>query len=85
MTEGVFQYIINYLSQLEYNNGMDQSNPNLEPQPKPEDHHNDEQNDAMASLLAQEGDGIEFPKSGETRDGVIASITPGMDRFCKPF
>jgi small subunit ribosomal protein S1 len=57
---------------------MDQSNPNLEPQPKPETHHNDEQNDAMASLLAQEGDGIEFPKSGETRDGVIASITPGQ-------
>jgi small subunit ribosomal protein S1 len=74
----LFQYIISYLLQLEYNNGMDQSNPQLEPKPEPENIHNDEQNNAMASLLAQEGDGIEFPKSGETRDGVIASITPGQ-------
>jgi small subunit ribosomal protein S1 len=57
---------------------MDQSTSTLEPQPKPEVQHNSEQNDAMASLLAQEGEGIEFPKSGEIRDGVIASITPGQ-------
>jgi small subunit ribosomal protein S1 len=32
----------------------------------------------MASLLAAEGTGIEFPVQGEIRTGVIASITPGQ-------
>ena len=32
----------------------------------------------MASLLAQEGVDIDFPRQGEIRTGVIASITPGQ-------
>jgi len=43
----------------------------------PENHQVDNQND-MASLLDLEGPGIEFPKAGEIRNGVIASITPGQ-------
>ena len=34
--------------------------------------------DNMASLLAGEGLGIDFPQQGEIRTGVIASITPGQ-------
>lgn len=32
----------------------------------------------MASLLEQEGLGIDFPQQGEIRDGVVASISPGQ-------
>lgn len=38
----------------------------------------DDENGNMALLLEQEGIGIEFPRKGEVRDGVIASITPGQ-------
>jgi small subunit ribosomal protein S1 len=37
------------------------------------DNHNN-----MASLLEQEGLDIDFPKSGEIRNGVVASISPGQ-------
>jgi len=56
---------------------MDQNDAQLEQGETPENHLIDNQND-MASLLDQEGPGIEFPKAGEIRDGVIASITPGQ-------
>ena len=49
---------------------MEQKDTNLE-QTKPEI----SQEDNMASLLEQEGLDIDFPKAGETRQGVIASIS----------
>ena len=42
----------------------------------PENNQNDQNN--MASLLENEGLGIDFPTQGEIRKGVIASITPGQ-------
>jgi small subunit ribosomal protein S1 len=39
---------------------------------------NQPENHDMASLLAEEGPGIDFPKQGEIRQGVIASILPGQ-------
>ena len=36
------------------------------------------ENPNMASLLEEEGLGIDFPKSGEIRKGMIASLTPGQ-------
>ena len=56
---------------------MNQNDAQLEQGDLPENHQVDNQND-MASLLDQEGPGIEFPKAGEIRNGVIASITPGQ-------
>ena len=56
---------------------VDQNDAQLEQGVMPENHQVDNQND-MASLLDQEGPGIEFPKAGEIRNGVIASITPGQ-------
>jgi len=52
---------------------MEQTDAQLE-QAKPEN----SQEDNMASLLEQEGLGIDFPKSGETRKGVVASISQGQ-------
>jgi small subunit ribosomal protein S1 len=55
---------------------MDQSNAELEQGATPEnnvDNHNN-----MASLLAAEGLGIDFPSQGEIRKGVIASLTNGQ-------
>jgi small subunit ribosomal protein S1 len=52
---------------------MEQKDAQLE-QAKPEQ----VQEDNMASLLEQEGLEIDFPKSGETRRGVIASISQGQ-------
>ena len=43
---------------------MDQNDAQLEQGETPENHLIDNQND-MASLLDQEGPGIEFPKAGE--------------------
>lgn len=43
-----------------------------EPEGNPTENHN------MESLLAEEGLGIDFPKQGEIRNGVIASILPGQ-------
>ncbi|GAP15410.1 SSU ribosomal protein S1P [Longilinea arvoryzae] len=56
---------------------MDQNDAQLEQGATPENHQVDNQND-MASLLEQEGPGIDFPKAGEIRTGMIASITPGQ-------
>jgi len=56
---------------------MDQNDAQLEQGAMPENQSVDNQNN-MASLLEQEGLGIDFPKQGEIRDGVIASITPGQ-------
>ena len=56
---------------------VDQNDAQLEQGDLPENHQVDNQND-MASLLDQEGPGIEFPKAGEIRNGVIASITLGQ-------
>jgi small subunit ribosomal protein S1 len=52
---------------------MEQKDAQLE-QAKPEQ----VQEDNMASLLEQEGLEIDFPKSGETRRGVIASMSQGQ-------
>ncbi len=52
---------------------MEQKDAQVE-QAKPEQ----SQEDNMASLLEQEGLDIDFPQSGETRKGVIASISPGQ-------
>ena len=52
---------------------MEQKDAQIE-QAKPEQ----VQEDNMASLLEQEGLEIDFPKSGETRRGVIASISQGQ-------
>jgi len=46
----------------------------LEQEPKPVTHN--ENNTNMATLLEQEGVGIDFPKRDEIRKGTIASITP---------
>lgn len=56
---------------------MDQNDAQLEQGAMPENQSVDNQNN-MASLLEQEGLGIDFPKQGEIRDGVIASMTPGQ-------
>ena len=52
---------------------MEQKDAQLE-QAKPEN----SQEDNMASLLEQEGQGIYFPKAGEIRKGVVASISQGQ-------
>ena len=49
----------------------------LEQGATPENNSN-ENNNNMASLLEQEGLGIDFPIAGEIRHGVIASINPGQ-------
>jgi small subunit ribosomal protein S1 len=55
---------------------MDQQDNQLEQGTTPE--NNNQENHDMASLLAQEGPGIDFPTAGEIRTGVIASLTPGQ-------
>ena len=55
---------------------MDQQDNQLEQGVTPE--NNNQENHDMASLLAQEGPGIDFPTAGEIRTGVIASLTPGQ-------
>ena len=55
---------------------MDQKDAQLEQGATPE--NNNQENHNMASLLAQEGPGIDFPTAGEIRTGVIASLTPGQ-------
>jgi small subunit ribosomal protein S1 len=54
---------------------MDNQDANLE---QGNSENNQIDNNEMASLLAAEGTGIEFPVQGEIRKGVIASITPGQ-------
>ena len=55
---------------------MDQNDAQLEQGATPE--NNQAENHNMASLLEQEGLGIDFPQQGEIRKGVIASISPGQ-------
>jgi small subunit ribosomal protein S1 len=55
---------------------MDQNDAQLEQGAQPE--NNSAENHNMASLLEQEGLGIDFPQQGEIRNGVIASLTPGQ-------
>ena len=54
---------------------MDQNDSQLQQGSAPE---NESLDNNMASLLEQEGLGIDFPQQGEIRDGVVASITPGQ-------
>lgn len=58
---------------------MDQNDARMEQeaQPELEKMENNEAND-MAALLEAEGLGIDFPRHGEIRDGVIASISQGQ-------
>ena len=53
---------------------MEQNDASIEQGTMPEVH--EEEN--MAALLEQEGLGIDFPKRGEIRDGIIASISAGQ-------
>ncbi|MDX9865239.1 MAG: S1 RNA-binding domain-containing protein [Anaerolineaceae bacterium] len=53
---------------------MEQNDASIEQGTMPEVH--EEEN--MADLLEQEGLGIDFPKRGEIRDGIIASVSPGQ-------
>ena len=55
---------------------MDQNDAQIEQGVTPE--NNTDNGNNMASLLAQEGLGIEFPKQGEIRHGMVASKTPGQ-------
>ncbi|MCC6147349.1 MAG: S1 RNA-binding domain-containing protein [Anaerolineaceae bacterium] len=57
---------------------MDLNDSHLEQGAVPENELNETNDNNMASLLEQEGLGIDFPKSGEIRSGVVASITPGQ-------
>jgi len=72
-----FDFIMNASLSPENVDSMDQNDAQLEQGAMPENQSVDNQNN-MASLLEQEGLGIDFPKQGEIRDGVIASITPGQ-------
>lgn len=56
---------------------MDQNQAEREQGEKPEKENNENQNN-MATLLEQEGLGIDFPQQGEIRTGVLASIAPGQ-------
>lgn len=56
---------------------MDQNQAEREQGGKPEKENNENQNN-MATLLEQEGLGIDFPQQGEIRTGVLASIAPGQ-------
>lgn len=55
---------------------MDQNDAQLEQGAAPENSQAETNN--MASLLEQEGLGIDFPQQGEIRNGMIASLTPGQ-------
>lgn len=54
---------------------MEQKDAQLEQAQQPE---NSQVEDNMASLLEQEGLGIDFPSRGEIREGIIASISQGQ-------
>ena len=56
---------------------MEQNDAQLEQGVTPENNQNENLNN-MASLLEEEGLGIDFPQQGEIREGMIASITPGQ-------
>jgi len=54
---------------------MDSENIQLEQGDTPENENNDTN---MATLLEREGLDIDFPRQGEIREGIIASISPGQ-------
>ena len=56
---------------------MDQNNNNLDQGETKKEDQNDNQSN-MASLLEEGGLGIELPKTGEIKQGTIASISPGQ-------
>ena len=56
---------------------MDQINNNLDQGESSEQNKSNDQSN-MASLLADEGLGINMPKAGDIKHGTIASITPGQ-------
>jgi small subunit ribosomal protein S1 len=47
-------------------------------QPLGEENKNNKEFSSMASLLKEEGLGLDFPKAGEIKTGTIASISPGQ-------
>ncbi len=57
---------------------MDQNDAQLERGGTASENNSSSENHNMASLLAEEGLGIEFPKQGEIRHGVVASIGDGQ-------
>ncbi len=58
---------------------MDQNEAQFEQGETPENNENTaEGNNNMASLLENEGLSLDFPQQGETRTGVIASLTPSQ-------
>ncbi|RPJ38733.1 MAG: 30S ribosomal protein S1, partial [Chloroflexi bacterium] len=58
---------------------MDQNDAQLEQGVTPDNtESNAEGNNNMASLLENEGLSLDFPQQGETRTGVIASLSPSQ-------
>lgn len=57
---------------------MDQNDAQLEQGVTPENTDNNADSNNMASLLENEGLSLDFPQQGETRTGVIASISPSQ-------
>ncbi|NLG96216.1 MAG: S1 RNA-binding domain-containing protein [Chloroflexi bacterium] len=55
---------------------MDQNDAQLEQGITPDNTENNAEGNNMASLLEREGLGLDFPTQGETRTGMIASISP---------
>ena len=67
--------MINHLTVLEYLTHMDQ---NETTQTSGEEQIKNEEYTNMASLLNEEGLGLELPVTGEIKPGTIASISPGQ-------
>ncbi len=57
---------------------MDQNDAQFEQGVTPENTENNAEGNNMASLLENEGLSLDFPQQGETRTGVIASISPSQ-------
>jgi small subunit ribosomal protein S1 len=57
---------------------MDQNDAQLEQGVTPENTENSADGNNMASLLENEGLSLDFPQQGETRTGVVASISPSQ-------
>ncbi len=57
---------------------MDQNDAQFEQGVTPETNENNDSNNDMASLLENEGPSLDFPQQGETRTGVVASISPSQ-------
>lgn len=62
----------------EYTDRMDQNDAQFEQGVTPETNENNDSNNDMASLLENEGPSLDFPQQGETRTGVVASISPSQ-------